>query len=63
MELCSDDHDEVCYESRTCPVCEVASKLKEAEGSISDLEEQVKDLEKQNDNLENELTAIKEKGG
>lgn len=37
MYLCDDGHDEVCYESRNCPVCE---KLKE----ISDLEDKIYDL-------------------
>jgi hypothetical protein len=35
MELCSENHDEVCYESRRCPVCDVREDL---EGSIEDLE-------------------------
>lgn len=25
MNLCSSDHDEVCYEGRKCPACEVAT--------------------------------------
>lgn len=30
MELCSEDHDEVCYEGSTCPVCEAIEKYKGA---------------------------------
>ena len=29
MNLCNDGHDEVCYESRTCPACEKIKGLKE----------------------------------
>lgn len=35
MNLCSDNHDEVCYEGRTCPACAVAA---EKDKEIADLE-------------------------
>lgn len=48
MNLCSgsgrNSHDEVCYEGRTCPVCEVKEDLG---GTIKDLQKQVADLEGQ----------------
>ena len=34
MNLCSEGHDEVCYEGRSCPACDLRS----------DLESQIKDL-------------------
>jgi len=37
MNLCSDKHEEVCYESRDCPVCDVRD----------DLEDVIKNLEKE----------------
>lgn len=27
MNLCSDKHEEVCYESRVCPVCDLRDDL------------------------------------
>jgi Zn ribbon nucleic-acid-binding protein len=27
MELCSKDHDEICYEGRDCPACALKDKL------------------------------------
>jgi len=45
MNLCSDGHDEVCYDRRYCPVCDVKENL---EGEIAGLEKQIKELEAQN---------------
>jgi len=38
MNLCCDGHEEVCFEGRKCPCCEVLAQLKAAEEQI----EQVK---------------------
>lgn len=43
MNLCSDKHDEVCYETHNCPVCEALER-------VNDLERQVRDLEEERDN-------------
>ena len=40
MNLCSDDHEEVCYEGRKCPVCEVRDELRHEIESLSELLEQ-----------------------
>jgi len=42
MELCSNGHDEVCYDSRNCPVCAM----------IDDLEDQIRELQEKIDDLE-----------
>jgi len=42
MNLCADDHDEVCYEGRHCPACEVR---KEKNAEISELKDKIADLE------------------
>ena len=42
MNLCSEDHEEVCYESKHCPACEVR---KEKDGEISELKDKIADLE------------------
>jgi len=44
MELCSDKHDEICYDGRLCPLCDMRSDL---EGTISDLEGRIEELEKE----------------
>ena len=36
MKLCSEGHDEVCYEERFCPVCTLLNKIHE----IDELEEE-----------------------
>ena len=45
MNLCSDGHDEVCYDGRECPVCSEMEELKEAEGRIEELEQDISKLE------------------
>lgn len=51
MELCSNGHDEVCYESRLCPACELYEDTKQdydtefekLENQISELIEELKE--------------------
>jgi len=43
MDLCSDNHDEVCYEGRTCPVCSLRDEL---DNEIEQLNECISDLER-----------------
>lgn len=42
MNLCSTKHDEVCYEGRTCPVCDLRS---EKDSEIDELKQQLKEEE------------------
>jgi hypothetical protein len=44
MNLCNDGHDEVCYEDRSCPVCEKQKELNAANEEIANLEKQVEEL-------------------
>ena len=48
MYLCSDDHEEICYESRDCPLCEMRDDLK---GGIEELEKRVTSLTDEVDSL------------
>lgn len=41
MNICSNEHDEVCYEGHTCPACELRDNLN---SEIEDLKAQIKDL-------------------
>jgi hypothetical protein len=47
MELCSDGHDEICYNSRYCPLCDMRDDL---EDYIIDLEQEVSDLKLEQNN-------------
>ena len=55
MELCSSGHDEVCYESRTCPACEIKDKLNDARMEVTALQKAVEGLEDRVDELSSEL--------
>lgn len=41
MNLCSDGHEEICYEGRECPLCEVITRRND---QIEQLEDQIADL-------------------
>ena len=43
MNLCSEGHDEVCYESRNCPACDVKAQLDNAEEAIRSLKAEIHD--------------------
>lgn len=45
MNLCSDGHEEVCYEGRNCPSCELVEQLKEADKEIARLLDIIQKLE------------------
>ncbi|MFA6281884.1 MAG: hypothetical protein WCY05_05230 [Candidatus Omnitrophota bacterium] len=40
MNLCSENHDEICFEGRKCPLCEMKDEL---ENEIQDLKEKLED--------------------
>ena len=42
LNLCSDGHDEICFEVRNCPCCEI---IKEKDRVIEELEEDLKSRE------------------
>jgi len=48
MNLCNDDHDEICFEGRKCPLCEMrADKDKEIEElvrKVDDLKDEIGSL-------------------
>ena len=57
MNLCSNGHDEVCYEGYECPACELADDLNE---DISKLEDKIGELEGTIEGLESELKEARE---
>ena len=48
MEICSDKHDEVCFEVRLCPVCDIRKDLKD---EFKELEKELESVEKEIDSL------------
>lgn len=57
MNLCSDDHEEVCYEVKNCPVCEERQKTAKADGTIEDLRAKISDLGNELDTAQSDLEA------
>lgn len=59
MNLCSTNHEEVCFEDRKCPACEVRRELEsdinDRDNTIVRLENQVGDLESKIEDLELEI--------
>ncbi len=52
MELCSDGHDEVCYDGRSCPVCDA---ILDHDATTTELAEAEKEIER----LKDEITELK----
>ena len=51
MEMCFKHHDEIVYDSRSCPLCKAMNKINKLQGQIDDLELQVRELEAQIEDL------------
>uniref|UniRef100_A0A6H1ZWM0 Uncharacterized protein n=1 Tax=viral metagenome TaxID=1070528 RepID=A0A6H1ZWM0_9ZZZZ len=46
MNLCGDDHVEICYEEgRNCPACELLKKISDLEDEIYNLKEKIEELQ------------------
>jgi hypothetical protein len=45
MFLCDDGHEEICYESRKCPLCAVAVEIDAYQREIEELRDRVQELE------------------
>lgn len=58
MDLCSNQHGEVCFDSRNCPACEYGEGIaKEKDDELREANRQIDDLESQVNDLHNELSA------
>jgi predicted nucleic acid-binding Zn-ribbon protein len=56
MDICSHGHEEVCYESKSCPACDLLEQMKELEEQIKALEQ---DHEKNMKEIEASLEIVK----
>lgn len=58
MNLCSEGHEEVCYECRDCPVCsEKNNLLSEIDSMQKDIDRLNNENDKLNDNIREELES------
>jgi hypothetical protein len=57
MNLCSDDHDEVCYEGKDCPVCKAISETNEEKDINNGLLDEIKDLKAEVKDMEAKLPS------
>jgi len=62
MNLCDDDHEEVCYEAGDCPVCDEISQREELAVENRDLTSQVDELTLTVRDMENEIAALRAGG-
>jgi polyhydroxyalkanoate synthesis regulator phasin len=44
MRLCDDDHDEICYDSRDCPLCEKQKEVDRLQEQVEELRDEIKEL-------------------
>lgn len=44
MNLCSENHEEVCHEGRECPCCLKVEEIKQLEEEISKLNDKIEEL-------------------
>ena len=56
MNLCSSGHDEVCYEGRNCPVCEME---KDKDKDIEKLDEAIDELRDRLETAEEEIGSMR----
>lgn len=55
MNLCSYNHEEICYEDRDCPLCLM---IQEYDETISNLETDIKELQERNTELEDKYETL-----
>ena len=51
MELCDSDHEQICYDSVNCPLCEATDKNNDLESEIEELKGKVSELQAEVDEL------------
>jgi len=63
MKICSEGHDELVYEGKYCPACQINDQLDDANDDADKLRDEVVDLSEKIDELEDELKLYKFKDG
>jgi len=44
MNLCSDNHEEICHENRNCPLCEAYDQISKLQKEIENLRDEIKEM-------------------
>jgi len=57
MNLCDDNHEEVCYTGRNCPVCKAIEDVSSVESDLDSAESKIAALEEKIEALENEAAS------
>lgn len=62
MQICSDNHEEICYENNRygCPICIL---LKEKDDEINHLNDKITDLENEKNSLKDDISYLNEQIG
>jgi hypothetical protein len=59
MNLCSNEHEEVCFEGRQCPVCEVMENLGRVQGELDEKEIALETANEKIDELNSDIADFK----
>ena len=58
MELCSDGHQEICFDTPSCPLCKVIMEKIDLETREENARIRISHLEKDVENLKDELESV-----
>ena len=59
MKLCSDEHEEVCYEGEDCPVCKAIKEWESASDETHGVLDEVNELQREIEDLKDEILDLK----
>lgn len=59
MNLCSDGHDEICYEGQECPACLIAQDRDAFDKEIGEREKEIQELKDEIEQLKMDIEACK----
>lgn len=57
MDLCSSNHEKICYNSKRCPVCDLKEEVAEFEKENSELKVRIEEIENNDPNADAKLDA------
>lgn len=60
MNLCNNDHDEVCYEGRNCPACSLNHEIGRLEAKVDELSNENTDLERDVEEKDARIASLEE---
>jgi len=59
MEICSSGHEEICFSSHKCPLCEALEEKNDLQKEIKNGEDKIDVLEDQVETLKETITDLK----